>query len=239
MQQSVKAVLRLRQMILDGEIAAGERLSEPVLVERIQVSRTPIRVALVKLEHEGLVEPIPAGGYRVRVFEEKEIFDAIELRGTLEGMAARFAAQSRPNRAEIEALNRSLGDVDRIMRKPALGEDDFLRYMEANEAFHAMILKLARSEVLTQTLGRIVTLPFASPSAFVMAQAELPASHEILFIAQHQHHCLADAIEAGEGARAEEVGREHARIARRNLEIVLNSQSASRRVPGLKLVKRG
>lgn len=238
MDQSLKAVLRLRQMILDGELPPGERLSEPVLAERIEVSRTPIRAALIKLEHEGLVELLPSGGYRIRVFQEKEIFEAIELRGTLEGLAARLAAERRPNRSETAGLQECLRAIDAVIGHRAPTEDDFLRYMEANARFHQAIISLAHSEVLGRALERSATLPFASPNAFVMAQAILPESHEILFLAQYQHRCLADAIAAGESARAESLAREHARIAQHNLQIVLNSQHASERVPGLRLVRR-
>lgn len=238
MQQSIKAVLRLREFILDGTLPANERLSEPMLADLIGASRTPVRVALVKLEHEGLVEPLPSGGYRIRVFSENDIFDAIELRGTFEGLCARFAAELRPNRSEIDQLTRHLAVLDEALQCEKLSEDDFHQYMQANEAFHQSIVELAHSEVLADSLDRIVALPFASPNAFVMAQAEIPESRGILTIAQHQHHCLVDALRSGEGARAEHLAREHARIAKRNLQIVLNHQTAGKRVPGLQLIKR-
>ena len=101
-----------------------------------------------------------------------------------------------------------------------------------------MVARLADSEVLNRSLERIVALPFASPSAFVMVQAQLPESHEILFIAQHQHRCLLDAIAAGEGGRAEEIAREHARIAKQNLQVVLDNRKALGKVPGLRLIQR-
>lgn len=225
-------------MILDGDLPLHERLSEPVLSERLGVSRTPVRAALAKLEHEGLVELLPGSGYRIRVFGEREIFDAIELRGTLEGLAARFAAELRPNRAQVEALRESITEIDRLIRLPTLSEDDFALYMKGNGRFHERIVSLAGSEVLARSLTHTASLPFASPNAFVMAQSQLPESREILFIAQYQHHCLIEAIESGDGARAESVAREHARIAKRNLEVVLDNREASAQIPGLRLVKR-
>ena len=238
MQQNLKAVLRLRELILEAELAPGERLSEPVLVERLGVSRTPIRSALARLEHEGLVETLPGGGYRVSVFCEQDAFDAIELRGTVEGLAARMAAESRPCEADLAALRDCLDTLDEVVRRRQPGIDDFHDYLLANERFHAMVAGLAGSEVLNRSLERIVALPFASPSAFVMVQAQLPESHEILFIAQHQHRCLLDAIAAGEGGRAEEIAREHARIAKQNLQVVLDNRKALGKVPGLRLIQR-
>lgn len=238
MQQSLKAVLRLRELILEARLSPGERLSEPALVERLGVSRTPIRSALAKLEHEGLVESLPNGGYRVAVFREQDAYDAIELRGTFEGLAARMAAEAAPGDDALAELQDCLKTLDGVVRRKRLDIDDFQRYMAANESFHGMIADLAGSDVLNRSLERIVALPFASASSFLMAQAELPESHEILFIAQHQHRCLIDAIAAGEGTRAEEIAREHARIAKQNLRVVLDNRKAMARVPALKLIQR-
>src|SRR5919204_6633361 len=91
--QTVKATLGLRQLLFNGEIRPGERLVELALVERLGVSRTPLRLALTTLEHEGLVESLAGGGFAVRQFTRAEIDDAIELRGGLEGTAARVAAE--------------------------------------------------------------------------------------------------------------------------------------------------
>src|SRR5665647_354058 len=91
--QAVKAQLRLREMILAGDLPAGARIAELAIVERLGVSRTPIRAALMRLEQEGLLEALPNGGYAVRTFSERDVSDAIELRGTVEGLAARLAAE--------------------------------------------------------------------------------------------------------------------------------------------------
>src|SRR5437764_14552893 len=91
--QAVKTQLRLREMILAGELAGGSRIAELAIVDRLGVSRTPIRAALVRLEQEGLLQALPGGGFAVRTFTERDAADAIELRGTVEGLAARLAAE--------------------------------------------------------------------------------------------------------------------------------------------------
>jgi biotin operon repressor len=91
--QAVRAQLHLREMILAGELPAGARIAELTLVDKLGVSRTPIRTALMKLEQEGLLESLANGGYAVPTFTERDASDAIELRGTLEGLAARMAAE--------------------------------------------------------------------------------------------------------------------------------------------------
>jgi GntR family transcriptional regulator of vanillate catabolism len=105
-----------------------------------------------------------------------------------------------------------------------------------NERFHALLLEAAFSPVLERELERIVSLPFASPSAFVLAQAELPESREILVIAEADHRNLVEAIERREGARAEALAREHAALARRNLEIVLRNRELLDSLPGASLI---
>jgi DNA-binding GntR family transcriptional regulator len=71
MSQTTKAIVSLRELILHGEIAPGEQLLEVVLVDRLGVSRTPIRAALAQLAQEGLLEKMPGGGYAVRKFTHK------------------------------------------------------------------------------------------------------------------------------------------------------------------------
>src|SRR5690348_771573 len=71
--QTVKAMKRLRQLILDGKLQAGERVPELALVEHTGVSRTPIRAALMQLAEEGLLEASASGGFIVRAFDEDEV----------------------------------------------------------------------------------------------------------------------------------------------------------------------
>jgi GntR family transcriptional regulator, vanillate catabolism transcriptional regulator len=79
-------------------------------------------------------------------------------------------------------------------------------------------------------------LPFAGPSAFLNAQTDIPAFRASLTVGQAQHRAIAAAIEMREGARAEAVAREHARLARQNLDFVLADRTLVDRVPGLRLV---
>ena len=233
--QSMQALLRLRELILSGEFPAGSRMSELPLVERLGVSRTPLRLALANLEHEGLLEPLSGGGYAVREFTQKDIDDAIELRGVLEGTAARFAAERGVNARQLGAMRACLEAMDAVVHQADYSS--FVEYVDLNERLHGLLLRAARSPVLERALDSIVALPFASPSAFVLAEAELPESREILVVAQSHHRALVDAIEKREGARAEGIAREHARIAKRNLDVVLAHREILHRVPGASLIR--
>ena len=114
--------------------------------------------------------------------------------------------------------------------------ESFERYMNLNENFHARLLKLARSPVLERAFDGIVSLPFAGPSAFILAEAELPASREILVIAHRHHSGLVEAIERRQSGRAESLAREHARLALTNLEIVVEHREMLERMPGGSLI---
>jgi GntR family transcriptional regulator of vanillate catabolism len=235
--QTLKAQLELRELVLRGELSPGERVSELQMVERLGVSRTPVRMALVRLQEEGLLEGIPSGGFAVKAFTEREVFEAIEIRGTLEGLAARLAAERGVGRAEIERAAECLDAIDEVLLRSA-DEIDLSDYVALNARFHAMLLELAGSQTLVRQLERVNALPFASPSALVTVQSRAPESRRILTVAQDQHRCVLAAIERREGSRAEAIMCEHARIAHRNLERALANQRDMDLVPGSALIKR-
>lgn len=230
----MKATLGLRQLLFDGTIRPGERLVELSLVERLGVSRTPLRLALTTLEHEGLLETLPGGGFAVRGFTRDDVSDAIELRGVLEGTAARFAAERRTAAEDLALLRATAVELDAVVHDDAA--DALVSYTALNEQFHAELVVLARSDVLTREIARVNTVPFAAPAALLASYAQLPEWREMLIVAQHQHHALVDAISAGHGARAEEVAREHARLSRRNLEHLLERHELLEQLPGAPLV---
>lgn len=235
--QTVRAQLALRDMILSGRLRPGERVSELQAVEITGVSRTPVRMALVRLEDEGLLQAIPSGGFTVKTFSERDILDSIELRGTLEGLAARFAAERGASARHLEPLKECLTDLDRLVRRDPVSVEAFSTYVTMNARFHALLTELSGSTPVSREIERISALPFASPSAFVMAQSALPEAHQILLIAQDHHRIVVDAIENREGARAEAVMREHSRLAARNLRLVLRNRTDLAMLPALALLK--
>jgi GntR family transcriptional regulator, vanillate catabolism transcriptional regulator len=233
--QTGRALLTLREMLLRGEFSPGERLSELALVARLNVSRTPIRLALDRLAHEGLLESAPSGGFIVCEFTLADIWDAIEMRGVLEGTAARLAAERLTDESELVNIREYQRQMDAFARNTM---DDFAHYMDLNEAFHNELITLAKSSMLERTLKHLTSLPFAHPSAMVFARSKLPRAGELLTIGQEQHHAILEAVVNHQGTRAEAVAREHASLSRRNLESVLmgDSQILSC-VPGASLIR--
>lgn len=236
--QTVRTQLRLRELIVGGELKPGTRIAELALVERLGASRTPIRMALVRLQEEGLLEALPNGGFAVRDFSETDIHDAIELRGTLEGLAARFAAERGVSPVLLAEARDCLDQIDTLLAQPELSEESFSGYVEQNGRFHALLTEMAGSDLVTRQVERAAMLPFASPNGFVMVQATGPRARDTLIVAQHQHRAVLEAIVQREGARAEALMREHARIAHRNLRDALQSHQRLQLVPGASLIRR-
>src|SRR5438876_11679632 len=133
---SARTLLRLRAMLFKGEFQRGERLSELPLVARLGVSRTPIRLALERLAHEGLLEVSRSGGFVVREFTLAAVWDAIEIRGVLEGTAARMAAERLEHDGEPDTLRKYRDEMDSISG-PVMNMDSFSRYLDLNEMFHS------------------------------------------------------------------------------------------------------
>jgi GntR family transcriptional regulator of vanillate catabolism len=226
-------------MILAGALKPGERLSEVAIVDRLGVSRTPVRAALMRLEQEGFLDPLPAGGYAVRAVSESDVFDAIEIRGTLEGLAARLAAERGAPRAGIAAAKTCLDGIDDLLASEAMSGAQFERYIALNGEFHRRLVEMADAPVLAWQIERATAFPFASPNSFVMAQSGLPGAVRLLRSANDQHRSILDAIENREGARADAVTREHSRLARRNLEQVLRRDDSLALLPGAAMLRRG
>ncbi|HRE20804.1 MAG TPA: GntR family transcriptional regulator, partial [Rhabdaerophilum sp.] len=204
---------------------------------RLGMSRTPVRTALTMLAEEGLVQPIGTGGFSARAFSERDVNDAIELRGTLEGLAARLAAERGISTFACRLLADLLAQLDEVVTAPVLDVDDMERYIDLNARLHREIIRLAESRVVERQIERVMALPFASPSAFVMAQSRCEDARNVLVIAQYQHRAVVEAIIEREGARAEALMREHSRVARRNLGQAVRSREALEQVPGGKLIQ--
>lgn len=233
--QTVRAQIMLRDMILSGQFRPSERIAELQAVEATGVSRTSVRMALVRLEEEGLLEDIPSGGFMVRSFSESEVLDTIEVRGTIEGLAARFAAERGVSARDMAPIRDTLAEIDALLQDDHPSADLMSSYALLNGRFHAFLSDLSGSRPVVQMVERVSALPFASPSAFFRSQLPPAELRQVLLIAQDHHRVLAEAIENREGARAESVMREHARLTARNLRHVLSQGADINTLPRMAL----
>jgi GntR family transcriptional regulator of vanillate catabolism len=158
----------------------------------------------------------------------------MEVRGILEGTAARMAAERLQSDAELDNLRKYQSEMDSIT-PPDL--ESFPAYCELNDAFHSELVRLAKSDILRQRLDLLFRLPFASPSALVTSPLAVPDANERLFVGKHQHHAIIDAIAAREASRAEGIAREHARMTRDIIELAL-AQGHLTSLPGGPLITR-
>src|SRR5688572_30814587 len=187
-------------MILSGDFSPGERVSEAPLTGRLGASRTPVRLALERLAHEGLLEPYPTGGFIIRRFTLDDVWDGIEVRGLLEGAAARLAAERLGDDSQLHLLRTTQRDMD------AYGEptqETFPAYLELNEQFHAELLRLAKSDMVKRALDRLLSIPLASRSALVSLQSRFPEASDIFIVGRDQHLRIIEAISRRQGTRAE------------------------------------
>ena len=230
-----KGLGALRTLVLEGDFAPHDRLSETMLADRLGISRTPLRQAIDRLVEEGLLERLQSGGCRVAKFTMADIVDSIELRGVLEGMAVRLAAERGVSDAMADECRRVLDALSEAVFTPET--PDFSRYVPLNQEFHDLMGQLCGSSIVERELSRAYRLPVASPTAFLGGQELIPDFQESLRRAQRQHMNIFEAIMNGEGTRAEALAREHARLARVNLAYIANEKpKLAERIPGLSLV---
>ena len=140
-------------LILKGELVPGQRINEPDVASRLQVSRVPVREALRELESSGLVVSRKHSGVFVRQLQAAEIRDLYQMRGLLDGFAGRCAA-SLPEPAR-QALAAVLGQSAAAMLEAA-GRHDVQRYYGENLHFHWAIVESAGNGQLTESYRGIV-----------------------------------------------------------------------------------
>jgi GntR family transcriptional regulator of vanillate catabolism len=214
-----QAVVRLREMILRGKLAPGQRVAEAPVAEQLGMSRTPVRQALPLLAQEGLLTEHETRGYVVRAFTPRDVLDAIDIRAVLEGMAARCVAEKGASKAFVRELRACLHDGDALLHKRRVEASDEAPYAEMNARFHRLILKEADSLILAEALEHNSRVPFAGPQALAFDKTNLEQMYDMLYYAHRQHHGVADAIEQGQSGRAEALMREHANAAKDSLNI--------------------
>ena len=151
---------KLRSMLVEGRIAAGAKLNERALSEKLQVSRTPLREAIRQLAAEGLVVLLPHRGAVAIELDEDEVRHSFELMAALEGLSGELAAQriTEPELQAIQALHFEM--------MAAFTRRDLSAYYRLNAQIHAAINAAAKNPVLArtyaQTNARLQALRFRS-----------------------------------------------------------------------------
>ncbi len=229
----------LREQILSGQFVGGEKLREIALAESIAVSRTLVRLALSELEREGLVEREPNKGFRVRSYSMDDVADAILVRGELEGMAARRAAESGLKEPLRRHLTTIVGQMDEILEAGLERVEHQTRWIDLNGSFHDGIVAASGSPVLQETVEQLSRLPLASSRAVVFDQTDPTKSISSIARAQDDHRTILQAIIERQGTRAQACMQNHALLSSRNKRISIDAMRAGQlgpKLPGLDLV---
>jgi GntR family transcriptional regulator, vanillate catabolism transcriptional regulator len=228
MRQQLQATLRIREMILRGELAPGQRVPEALIAQQLGLSRTPIRQALPALAEDGLLVAAGRRGYAVRAFTIAEIITALDIRATLEGMAARLLTERGVPHAVMRGLKDCLGEGDALFAKRRLEKGDEMVYGDLNSRFHDAIVEAVDNSIISDVIGRLHLVPFVAPTTIAFDDDK--SSNEmfdLLYHAHRQHHAITDALENGQGTRAEALLKEH-----------VNTQKLSMNLAGHRLVRR-
>jgi DNA-binding GntR family transcriptional regulator len=137
----------LKEAIIRGEVAPGDRLVESRLADALDISRTPVREAIHKLEREGLLRKLPKGGFTVMNLSREDIKETFGIRCVLESYAARLAAQNY-SEEELLPLEEKIREFQQFLDKGRLDE-----LPRVNTEFHSLFYALSRSPKLIKMIN--------------------------------------------------------------------------------------
>jgi DNA-binding GntR family transcriptional regulator len=190
---------QIRKAILEGTLAPGSRLSVPELSRQLNVSRTPAREALIRLQNDGLVRVIPRKGAVVLQGNPTDLLELFQFREALEGMAARLAARSM-TAAEKKKL-RAIAQA----HAQAIRKEDLASHLALDEEFHSAIAIGSRNtkikDELEKVRGQLVLL--------ARALSTTPGGMDQNIIIAHE--AIVNAIYEGDPSEADHAARTHVR----------------------------
>ena len=204
------AYTRVRELILSGALAAGAVLPQAALARQIGMSTTPLREALRRLKQEGLVELDAHRDARVRPLDATEARDLLELRRSLDPLAASLAAQRRTD-ADLDDLRAALDGLEALSTSPSLAQ------LESHHRFHAAIHRASHNALLVQTLDGL----WVKTDRYRRHGLEAGRSDDEREARAAEHRQLFEAVRDGDAATA-------ADLMLRHVETSLGARSADR-----------
>lgn len=193
----------IRGAILGGRFKIGERLGEVYLAEHVGVSRGPIRAALLALTTEGLVDHHPRIGRFVHVPTAEEVESVQEIRGIVEGMAARRLAQRvAQGDGDYAWLDELQALVDQM--HSAIDSENLVTYFRLSRDYHERLVRLNQSDTLT----KIHEFVMNRAALFRQLSGSLPERQRSACL---EHSAILDAIRRGDDQAAAQLVVEHSR----------------------------
>jgi DNA-binding GntR family transcriptional regulator len=207
----------IRKAIVEGELGAGERLKEDELARELNVSRTPIREALLLLQADGLVQAVPRRGAVVRSYGLEELAEMYELRALLEGSAAKRAA-ARMTPEQVEVLR---GSCQRFTKIASRADADVKELVQENMFFHNAIHDATDSPRLVEMLRSVIDMP-------LVYKAYIWYSPKQKLLSEHYHNELTAAMASHDAERAELIMKEHVYEARDHLLATIEAEATQK-----------
>ncbi len=206
---------RIRNDIVLGNYGEEERISEARLCDTHKVSRTPVRLALRMLEHEGLIRRSEGRGYFVNAPKVNDVLQAVQVRGHLESLAARLMAQSPDRHSKLPILEAAIEKIDSLVSAGKMDHASIRTMQKQNAVFHKTILDCCGNDFVGFTCSRISHMPMLEVGAMVFDRQVLSTKEGMersnfrLKLGNSQHKVIFEAIQNGDAVRAEGVMREH------------------------------
>lgn len=204
-----RVLASLRRMILDGSLESGEKITEVGVAALLDVSRTPARLALRTLEVEGFIQKRSGRGFTVVGIQMDDVSKAYEVRGVLEGLAAKSIAQIGLTADTRTKLSRALDLTREAISNHHSYEKLIGTYQEGNTLFHETIMNECGNAYLPFTYSRLENLPLLKLGILVFNRDNIEQELLRMTVGHTQHMIIYDAIERRDVARAEAMMREH------------------------------
>ena len=203
-----KAYEAIKERILDNTWPPGFQAFEPQVADALDMSRTPVREALLRLENEGLVRMIPRRGMYVVPLSPDDMRDIYDVLAALESMAAELLARRIPSEQELSPMENSLEEMD-----AALAKNDLTAWAKADATFHHTLLDLCRN-------NRLATMAFTVWDQAHRARMISLKLRPLPVDSTNEHRAVLNAIRSGNWEEAKRIQYEHRR---RGKELVLNA----------------
>ena len=197
LNQRVYHILKLR--IIKEDLKPGEKLLEGKIAEQLGVSRTPVREALHRLAAEGYVMKTPNQGVLVNEVSMKQYIEVLQVRATLEGLAAYFFTK-RSTVADLEELQKNIEKMSQLV---ADDEPNYLKYSDLNYKFHCFIVNGCKNDCLK----KVLTNMYGQYGRF--RSRSLLMFPERIKVSLNEHKRIFNSIKKKDAETAEKLSREH------------------------------
>lgn len=191
------AVEQLRALIFNGDLGAGSDHLESELATRLQMSRTPVREALLRLEAHGLVEVRPRKGVRIKPLSVKDMAEIYDILTELESLAAANAAKRILSADDLAPLAEAIADM-----QTALNNDDRDAWAAADDRFHDHLVRLGRNQRVIRIVHMMSDQMHRARQVTLHMRPNPTSSNA-------DHLGVLDAIRAGDAEAARAIHKQH------------------------------